>query len=124
MPRITRRHMIQASAAIGTATALPAVAAEGVAKNGRIKHSICSWCFTARGEKWSFEKVCEVAKSLGAILLRVQINPAADVSDDRQLPADQQRDRDEPNPQEGRVDVEDIAQGRAYAGDLLVAAVE
>ncbi len=65
MPRITRRHMIQASAAIGTATALPAVAAEGVAKNGRIKHSICSWCFTARGEKWSFEKVCEVATSLG-----------------------------------------------------------
>lgn len=30
----------------------------------QINHSICSWCFTSRGPKWSFEKLCEVAKSL------------------------------------------------------------
>jgi sugar phosphate isomerase/epimerase len=33
--------------------------------NGRIKQSICSWCFMAAGEKWSLDKLCEVTKDFG-----------------------------------------------------------
>ena len=40
-------------------------AADKVVKNGRIKQSLCAWCFTARGEKWSLDRVCEVAKATG-----------------------------------------------------------
>ena len=32
---------------------------------GRVKQSIVFWCFNARGEKWSAEKTCTVAKELG-----------------------------------------------------------
>lgn len=34
--------------------------------NGRVNHSIAYWCFNARGEQWSAEKVCEVTAALGA----------------------------------------------------------
>lgn len=60
--------------AIGTVTLLGAAgmlasphaqAGEPVIKNRRLKQSICSWCFTSRGEKWSLEKLCQVAKQLG-----------------------------------------------------------
>jgi hydroxypyruvate isomerase len=33
--------------------------------NGRVKQSVCAWCFTSRGEKWSLDKTCQVAKQLG-----------------------------------------------------------
>jgi hydroxypyruvate isomerase len=62
----TRRTAIVATttgAALLTGTTMSM--ADPIIKNNRIKQSICSWCFTARGEKWSLEKVCEVAKSLG-----------------------------------------------------------
>lgn len=62
MPHPNRRQVLASAAVLGTATL---AVAEPIVKNGRVKQSICSWCFTARGEKWSFEKVCEVTKSLG-----------------------------------------------------------
>ena len=31
---------------------------------GRVNQSVAFWCFNARGDKWSAEKVCEVAKQL------------------------------------------------------------
>jgi hydroxypyruvate isomerase len=34
-------------------------------RNGRIKQSICSWCFTSAGEKWSLDKLCEIAREMG-----------------------------------------------------------
>jgi hydroxypyruvate isomerase len=34
-------------------------------KSERIRQSVAFWCFNARGEKWSAEKVCQVAKDLG-----------------------------------------------------------
>ena len=32
---------------------------------GRVNQSVAFWCFNARGDKWSAEKVCEVATQLG-----------------------------------------------------------
>ena len=32
---------------------------------GRIKQSICFWCFNTAGEKWDAEKTCQVARDLG-----------------------------------------------------------
>ncbi len=60
---LPNRRQVLASAVVG-ATGL-ASAADAIVKNGRINQSICSWCFTARGEKWSLDKVCEVTKALG-----------------------------------------------------------
>jgi hydroxypyruvate isomerase len=34
---------------------------------GRVKQSVAYWCFNARGEKWSAEKTCQVAKELGCV---------------------------------------------------------
>ena len=36
-----------------------------VVKNGRIKQSVVAWCFTAAGEQWSLDKLCEITKDLG-----------------------------------------------------------
>lgn len=36
-----------------------------VVKNGRIKQSVVAWCFTAAGENWSLDKLCEITKDLG-----------------------------------------------------------
>src|SRR5438132_12331713 len=33
--------------------------------NGRIKQSVCFWCFNTAGEKWDAEKTCQVARGLG-----------------------------------------------------------
>src|ERR1700731_3845195 len=33
--------------------------------HGRIKQCIAPWCFQFFGEKWSLEKVCQVAAELG-----------------------------------------------------------
>jgi hydroxypyruvate isomerase len=66
MPHPHRRQAIAASAALGTLTgaARPAPDEKAV-RHGRLKQSVCSWCFTARGEKWSLDKTCQVAKALG-----------------------------------------------------------
>jgi sugar phosphate isomerase/epimerase len=55
-----------APASLAISTPTPAAAAEEpkAKTKGRVKHSIAFWCFNARGDKWSAEKVCEVAKSL------------------------------------------------------------
>ena len=67
MLRPSRRNVLRSAAALGAAALLPspAFAIEKVVQKGRIKQSVCSWCFTNRGEKWSLDKVCEVAKALG-----------------------------------------------------------
>jgi hydroxypyruvate isomerase len=56
-----------ASAAIAGAATTAATAAEPekVVTNGRLKQSVCSWCFTGRGEKWSLDKLCEITAKLG-----------------------------------------------------------
>jgi hydroxypyruvate isomerase len=64
----TRRDILQ-----GTVMAAAAAAADPLASTaraddklkGRIKQSVVSWCFMARGEKWSAEKLCEAAKQVG-----------------------------------------------------------
>lgn len=49
------------------AASLPAnaPAADEPKLNGRVKQSVVFWCFNARGDKWSIDKTCEVAKQLG-----------------------------------------------------------
>lgn len=36
-----------------------------VVKNGRIKQSVVAWCFTAAGENWSLDKLCQITKDMG-----------------------------------------------------------
>jgi sugar phosphate isomerase/epimerase len=58
----TRREALTAGVvAVGLVTTQPARAE----LKGRIKHSAVSWCFTAAGEKWSLDKLCEVSKGFG-----------------------------------------------------------
>ena len=38
---------------------------EKAATAGRIKQSVCFWCFNTAGEKWDAEKTCQVARDLG-----------------------------------------------------------
>lgn len=40
-------------------------------RKGRVKQSIVYWCFNARGEKWSVEKTCQVAKDLGCLSVEI-----------------------------------------------------
>src|SRR6266436_107241 len=42
--------------------------------NGRIKQSICFWCFNTAGDKWDAEKTCQVAQKLGCPSVEL-INP-------------------------------------------------
>jgi len=59
-----------ALAAAGTAAALatnPAAAAPPAATKGRIKQSLVSWCYTAMGEKWDIDRLCQVARELGCV---------------------------------------------------------
>jgi sugar phosphate isomerase/epimerase len=57
------------AAATAAGASMPAVIArsdEPDAKlKGRVSQSIAYWCFNARGEKWSAEKACAVAKQVG-----------------------------------------------------------
>jgi len=72
---MTRRGALgrTAGALMGTfalARATTLNAAEGpapAATKGRIKQSIVPWCWQDCGDKWSFEKVCQVAKELGCV---------------------------------------------------------
>ncbi len=69
----TRRHLLQGAAAAAVLAAFPnhSVAEERAVSKGRIKQSIVFWCFNSAGEKWSVEKTCEVAKSLGCVSVEV-----------------------------------------------------
>ncbi len=68
----SRREILKNAAATSAAVAATSMnsptqlaATEPKAQlKGHVKHSIAFWCFNARGEKWSAEKVCEVAKDL------------------------------------------------------------
>jgi hydroxypyruvate isomerase len=59
------RRQILGSAALVAVPSFAFAAPEKAALKGNIKHSVCAWCFTARGEKWSLDKTCEITKSLG-----------------------------------------------------------
>lgn len=68
---ISRRSLLATGAALSAAVAvsstfpLQAVSPMKAIKNGRIKQSVVAWCFTAAGDKWSLDKLCEISKSLG-----------------------------------------------------------
>lgn len=38
---------------------------------GRIQHSVVFWCFNIAGDKWSLDKTCEIAKSLGCVSVEI-----------------------------------------------------
>ena len=60
-----RRSVLRGVAAAATAAATGGVAVADEPKRvGRVKQSLAFWCFNARGDKWSPEKICEVATSL------------------------------------------------------------
>lgn len=54
-----------AMVALGLTGTTAMAEADPMVTRGKIRQSICSWCFQSRGETWSLEKLCEVAKSLG-----------------------------------------------------------
>ena len=69
----TRRTLLQ-SGAVAAAASLGACAADsGASKepewsqavNGRIKHSVCFWCFSVPEWGWDLEKLCSEAAALG-----------------------------------------------------------
>lgn len=75
---INRRRFLQATSLSASAAALAGCAtpppktcaccagtAGPVVTKGRIKQSIVPWCWETCAEKWSFEKICQVAKELG-----------------------------------------------------------
>jgi sugar phosphate isomerase/epimerase len=62
--RLTRREVLAAGAAVAVAGVVSADVKKPIT-NGRIKQSICSWCFMSAGEKWSLDRLCEVAKEFG-----------------------------------------------------------
>jgi hydroxypyruvate isomerase len=73
MLNVSRRHLLQGALSAGAVCAAAplassAAAAEDaprMAAKGNIKQSLVSWCFMSAGEKWSVEKICEVARELG-----------------------------------------------------------
>jgi hydroxypyruvate isomerase len=65
----TRRTILTGAAMAAVTSIAPgslSCAEEPVEKRkGRVKQSVAYWCFNARGEKWSAEKTCRIAKELG-----------------------------------------------------------
>jgi hydroxypyruvate isomerase len=59
-----RRQVIASAAALTVGPALTH-ADERAKPKGNVKQSVAFWCFNARGEKWTAEKTCAVAKDLG-----------------------------------------------------------
>ena len=73
---IDRRVLLQGAAA-SALLPLAAGSVRGEDKlKGNIKQSIVFWCFNSAGQKWSLEKTCQVAKSLGCP--SVELVPPAD----------------------------------------------
>ncbi len=73
---LTRRQPLRRTAgltAVGGAAwshSAPARAAEAkgpVATKRRIRQSLVPWCWQDCGDKWSFERVCQVARELGCV---------------------------------------------------------
>jgi sugar phosphate isomerase/epimerase len=66
---ISRRDLLHSAFAAGAAASVGPEsilsAADKVAVNGRIKHSVVFWCFNAAGDQWDIEKTCQIAKGLG-----------------------------------------------------------
>jgi hydroxypyruvate isomerase len=65
----SRRNVLKtavAASAVAAANTIAPVTAEEPKpmRKGRVNQSIVFWCFNARGDKWSAEKTCEVAKEL------------------------------------------------------------
>ncbi len=66
-----RRDVLRTAPAAGVGAAVTPAASAAVAPakptalKGRINHSVCLWCFQARGEKWTLDTTCGVAKELG-----------------------------------------------------------
>jgi sugar phosphate isomerase/epimerase len=65
MPAPTRREALTAAGVAALAAAGHAEGQPPFLKHKRIQQSLCSWCFTGRGEKWSLETLCETAAGLG-----------------------------------------------------------
>jgi hydroxypyruvate isomerase len=61
---IDRRLLLQGAAASALLPLAGTVRGEDKLK-ANIKQSIVFWCFNSAGQKWSVEKTCQVAKSLG-----------------------------------------------------------
>jgi hydroxypyruvate isomerase len=73
-PGLNRRHLLSGLAAVGTASALGGLSTERAdaagdraVLKGRIKQSICFWCFNTAGKKWDVEQTCRVARTLGCV---------------------------------------------------------
>jgi hydroxypyruvate isomerase len=73
---LSRRHMLTRTAGLAAFGALALARATGLkaadaprpaATKGRIKQSLVPWCWELNGDKWSFEKICQVAKELGCV---------------------------------------------------------
>lgn len=67
---LNRRQLLRGLAVAGTTSGLLGLptaeaAPDKAVTNGRIKQSVCSWCFMSAGEKWSLERTCQVARDLG-----------------------------------------------------------
>lgn len=70
MSRLSRRTLLGTALTTTAACAaapLVASAAEAPqrATKGRIKQSLVSWCYMSQGDKWSIDRLCEVAQDLG-----------------------------------------------------------
>jgi len=65
MTLLTRRGLLQGAATAALVPTLGFAADEKAAVKGRIKQSIVFWCFNIAGDKWSIDRTCEIAKSLG-----------------------------------------------------------
>lgn len=71
---ISRREVLAAGAVAVAGLASADEPARAVTK-GHIKQSICAWCFTAAGEKWSLDRLCREATGLGITSIEI-VTPA------------------------------------------------
>jgi sugar phosphate isomerase/epimerase len=70
MTQPTRRNVLKSTVAAGAATTIGAFTmpshANAMTTNATgYQHSICSWCFTGSGPKWTMEQLCEIAPQVG-----------------------------------------------------------
>jgi hydroxypyruvate isomerase len=79
---MSRRHLLCGLAAAGAASALTGLAPHQsraakarAALKGRIKQSICFWCFNTAGKKWDLDTTCRVARDLGCVSVEL-VDPA------------------------------------------------